>query len=55
MRAVQCKLGHYGSFTRLEREKREWGREGREWEGEGVWRVDSAESWNESARNLRAA
>jgi len=21
------------------------GCEGREWEGEGVWRVDSAESW----------
>jgi len=42
MRAVQCKLGRYGSFTRLEREKPEWECEGREWEGEGVWQVDSA-------------
>ena len=42
MRAVQCKLGRYGSFTCLEHEKPEWECEGREWEGEGMWRVDSA-------------
>ena len=55
MRAVQCKLGLCGSFTHLEREKHEWGCEGHEWEGEGMWQVNSAESWNERARNLRAA
>jgi len=28
------------------------GNAGHEWEGEGMWQVDSAESWNER-RNLR--
>ena len=60
MRAVQCKLGHYRSFTGVEHEKREWkgewGREGREGEGEGpvVSRL-CTEWWNESARNLRSS
>ena len=60
MRAVQCKLGRYGSFTAVEREKREWkgewGREGREGEGEGpVASRLCTEWWNESVRNLRSS
>ena len=30
MTAVQCKIGRYGSFTGMEREKGEWKREARE-------------------------
>jgi len=31
-----------GRLRVMEREKPEWECEGREWEGEGVWQVDSA-------------